>query len=92
MLDLVGPHDFALRASLVGLVAAFFGLLHALEDRERTFLDPLADIALQVFVEAVVAMRTRMADVLDLQLALAEIALEREYRGVDASRETKSRA
>src|SRR5208282_6893642 len=90
--DFLFVHDFALRAAPVGFVTGFLGLLYAVEYRQRAFLDPLAYIALQVFVEAIVTMRSRMTDVFDLQFAFAEAAFQREHRGIHAAAEHESRS
>src|ERR1700733_3081057 len=89
--DFLFVHYFALRSAPVRFVSSFLGLFHAVEDGQRAFFDPLLDVALQVFVEAVVAMRPRMADVFGFQFAFAVTALQREYGGIDTAAEREPR-
>ena len=48
--NFIGIHDFALGAALVRLVACFFGLLDAVENRERSLGDPVPDVVGEAFV------------------------------------------
>src|ERR1700735_2546885 len=84
-------HYFALRTALVRFVSAFLGLFHAVEHRQRAFFDPLLDVALQIFIEAIVPMRPRMTDVFGFQFAFAVTALQRKHGGIDTSAERESR-
>ena len=99
VLDLVGIHDFALRAALVGLVAGLLGLLDAVENRERAFGDPVPDVVGEAFVIAIVAMGAGVADKLNRQLALAIVASQqqrrigaRRARGENAASDTRPRS
>src|SRR6202042_1318411 len=89
--DFLFVHYFALRAALVRFVSAFLGLFHAVEDGQRAFFDPLLDVALQIFIEAIVPMRPRMTDVFGFQFAFAVTALQRKYGGIDTAAEREPR-
>src|SRR5579862_6007570 len=89
LLDFVGVHDLALRSALIRLVTGLFGLLDAIEDRERAFRDPRADVVGETFVIAIVAMRAGVTDELDRQLALAEIASQEQRGGGASAREAE---
>src|SRR6185437_2343633 len=88
--DLVGIHDLALRTPPVRFVAVLLGLLDALEGRQRAFLDPASNVPVEVAIETVIAMRPRISDEFDLQLALAEAAYQRQRRDVVGAAEPKA--